>query len=56
MPLFEALNVEEVDPMEEKEGVSLAEELTYVILDSKRPDWFVCFGSLQKPKHCSKLT
>ena len=48
--------MEEVDPREEKEGVSPTEELTDVILDPERPDQFVCLGSFQEPEHCAKLT
>ena len=50
------LNVEEVDPRKEKEGVSLAEELTNMISDPERLDWFVYVGSLQDPEHHAKLT
>ena len=52
---FETLNVEEVDLREEKEGVSLAEELTHIILDPGRPDWFVRIKSFQELEHRVKL-
>ena len=44
--IFETLNVEEMDPREEKEEVSPIEELTYVTLDLRRPYRFINIDSL----------
>ena len=41
----EALNVKELDSREEKEGVSMVEELTQLVLDPKKPYRVVSIGS-----------
>ena len=42
----EALNVEEIDPRGEKEGVSPVEELVQIVLDPQDPNRVVSIGSL----------
>ena len=44
--MAKALNVEEIDPMGEKEGMSLVEELTQIVLDPQELDRVVSVGSL----------
>ena len=53
---FEALNMEEMDPREEKEGVSPAKELIDMILDPERPDRLVCINSVLELEDYAKLT
>ena len=54
--MSETLNVEEMDPRGEKEGMSLVEELTQIILDPERPDQFISVSSLLEPEPLAKLT
>ena len=54
--MSETLNVEEMDPRGEKEGMSPVVELMQLILDLERPDRFISVGSLLKPGQRAGLT
>ena len=51
----EVLNIEEMDPKEQEDRVSLVEELTQLTLDPQFPDWVVSIGSLLKHELCERL-
>ena len=44
--MAEALNVKEIDPRREKEGMSMVEEPTQIVLDPQEPDRVISIGSL----------
>ena len=46
----EALNIEEIDPREEKDEMSLVEEFTKIVLDTEHPDQFISINSLLEPE------
>ena len=54
--MAEVLNVEEMDPRGEKNGVSLIEELIQIVLDPQELDQVVSIGSLLEPGLQAELT
>ena len=48
--MSKALNVEEIDPRDNKDEVSPMEELSQVPLDSKFSDRYISVGSLLEPE------
>ena len=54
--IAEALNVEEMDPRGDKEGVSPVEELVQIALDPQEPDRVISIGSLLEPSLQADLT